>query len=213
MQNTKPILFSTPMVQAIMEDRKTQTRRIVKSKHESGMFRCGRDKAGNITEITSLDWDHRPKNDSCNDIKPICNVGDILWVRETFHIAEENEFGIKYIYKADVLPNLLQFHEFKPSIFMPKDAARIFLEVTNIRVERLQDISEDDARDEGARKGIFRMGPNTERKEFQLEHNNHGSYIDGFKFIWCNINGLELWEENPFVWVYEFKRIEKPKYF
>src|SRR5690606_40498143 len=94
----KPILFSTPMVQAILDGRKTQTRRIVKSKHESGLFRIGKSNVGNITEITSLDWDERPKNDCCNDIRPIANEGDFLWVRETWSWRETLE---DFCYKAN----------------------------------------------------------------------------------------------------------------
>lgn len=210
---TNPILFSTSMVKAIMADVKTQTRRIIKSKHESGMFRIDRDNDGNITEVTSLDWDHRPKNDRSNDIDPICNIGDILWVREAFHIAEENEYNVRYIYKADVLKNLLQFHRFKPSIHMPKHAARNFLKVLNIKVEKLQDISESDAKAEGAKKGVFLYGPNQTKNDFQLELNPHGTYYDGFKYIWHQINGADSWNANPYVWVYNFKRTEKPKNF
>lgn len=215
---TFPMLFSTVMVQSIMADIKTQTRRLIKSNHESGMFRVAKDKDGNISEVTSLDWDHRSKNGNSNDIKPICNIGDIIWVRETWQVSECFDYSIKnkYAYRAN--PGDESFaKEFKiswrPSIFMPKDAARNFLELNKIRVERLHDITEEDAKAEGSSRGVFRMGPNTEKKHFHLEHNVHGSYRDGFKYIWCLINGLESWESNPFVWAYDFKRVDKPENF
>ena len=91
---------------------------------------------------------------------------------------------------------------------MPKEACRIFLKVKSIRVERLQDISEQDAKAEGAPQGIYREGPNVEKGEFQMEYNNHASYKDGFRFIWQTINGRQSWIDNPWVWVIEFERIE-----
>lgn len=191
----KPILFSTPMVNAILKGRKTQTRRIIKSRHESGLFRIGQTKEGFITEITSLDWDERPKNDCCNDIKPIANIGDILWVRETWRWSDDLE---DFCYKANsVKPDLSKW---KPSIFMPKEAARIFLKVTNVRVERLHDISIEDICREGLSSNL-------------REHDACCDLRDKWESLWCKINGANSWESNPWVWVYEFEKVERPANF
>jgi hypothetical protein len=193
MNKYKPILFSTPMVQAILDGRKTMTRRIVKSKHESGLFRVCKTKDGKITEITSLDWDERPKNDCTNDIQPKYKFGDILWVRETW-----NKWQVKdrpFVYRATDLKSC--GHTWKPSIYMPKEAARVFLQITGIRVECLQDITEEDAIAEGC--GL----------------NTFGGYNARFNFenLWNQINGKDSWNQNPYVWVYSFNHIGKPKDF
>lgn len=209
------------MVKAIIEGRKTQTRRIIKSRHESGMFRVSKTLEGIVTGVTSLDWDERPKNDCCNDIKPIANVGDILWVRETF-----TEHGkAPFLYKSSIsdaeskaFKSLLL--KWKPSIFMPKEAARIFLKITNVRVERLQDISIDDAMAEGINP-LLMSG-----LQLAIQGQLYQNYLDkdklfndglppywSFNSLWCKINGAVSWESNPWVWVYEFEKVEKPANF
>jgi hypothetical protein len=127
-----PILFSTPMVQAILDGKKTQTRRIVKPQPQD------------VThyEDGTVVW--HP-----NVIKSPYEVGDVLWVRETFFCTKYYEHTPlfkdkgKYVYKAT--ENFIGLHKWKPSLFMPKKACRLFLHVKNIRVELLQDISEQDA--------------------------------------------------------------------
>lgn len=100
---------------------------------------------------------------------------------------------------------------------MPKAACRLFLEITNIRVERLQDISEDDAIREGIKSEIFT--PNSEKCYYFYPCNDlrDDSYIDlpktSFYSLWQSINGPESWDENPWVWVIEFKRVNKPENF
>lgn len=174
----KPILFSTPMVQAILEDRKTQTRRVNNHPYFS-------------------------KEELLEHTLPKYNVGDILWVRETFIHWNGN-----YQYKP--LPFGEELGKWKPSIYMPREAARIFLKVTNVRLERLQDISEADAIAEGVK-----------------QHSDYGStgYVHygrvdealtdidavwSFETLWESINGKESWNQNPYVWVYDFERINKP---
>jgi hypothetical protein len=210
----KPILFSTPMVQAILEGRKTMTRRIIKSNHESGLFAVGRRKSdGQITKITSLDWDEC-SGDVTNDIQ--CRygkVGDVLWVRETWNCISylnPDNTEYKYFYKAD---NGNDFSKWKPSIFMPKATCRIFLEITNVKVERLQEISDEDAKSEGV-EFIPNMAYPQNWKDYSDEFappliSPQHSFIS----LWDSINGEESWEANPFVWVIEFKQIEKPENF
>ena len=95
--------------------------------------------------------------------------------------------------------------KWKPSIHMPKAAARIWLKVVNVRVERLHEITEQDAIAEGAQCGIFRYGPNVCKGEYHLEINRHADYTDGFKYVWHQINGRESWDANPWVWVVELE--------
>ena len=145
--NFKPILFSTEMVQAILAGRKTQTRRIIKSRHESGIFQVCKNFDGKVTSIESLDWDER----NCEkDILSKYQIDDILWVREIFCDVSHNlENENCFLYKADFLGTTAELVKWKSSLFMPKEAARIFLKVTNVRCERLQDISDGDEIAEG----------------------------------------------------------------
>lgn len=193
MSKTKyhPMLFSTEMVQAILEGRKTQTRRIVKDK---------------------LLQSATPEDDLEFLLMTIIQkykVGDVLWVRETFRPIEQ-EVGLpRFEYKATEEINLTD--KWKPSLFMPKEACRIFLKIKSIRVERLQSINKNDAKAEGAKK-ILKYSELKVLSELEdwkiprpfLEHQL------SFLSIWCTINGTESWKANPFVWVYEFEQIEKP---
>ncbi len=207
----KPILFSTPMVRALLEGRKTHTRRIIKSRHESGLFRVGKKNDGTVSEITSLDWDERPKDDCTNDIHPKYKVGDVLWVRETWLQVPLTAFGKLFIYRSDFDRTVSGW---KPSIHMPRRAARIFLEVTGVRVERLQDISEEDAIREGVRLRIGGVPPYESRYQSPDSPNLHHRAKAAFREIWSGLHIKENgWSDNPWVWVYEFKQVEKPENF
>lgn len=193
----RPILFSTEMVKAILEGRKTQTRRIAKIDGISKDGRCYKFK-----DVTVIDENEKVvtySNKYVDEVLPKYKIGDILWVRETWQKSlNPNEF----VYKADTdNPIYLDSNwKWKPSLFMPFDACRLFLKVTNIRVEKLQDISESDAQKEGA-------------KYAPIEHlgNTWKSYKQGFEYLWQNINGKENWDLNPYVWVIEFERCSKTK--
>jgi hypothetical protein len=182
----KPILFSTEMVKAILEGRKTQTRRVIKPQPSSNVY-------VEYTPKGNPFWfvDHRP-------ISPKYQVGDILWVRETWTLMEPtcNEGPDFYLYKADepVCENSPWFSKWHPSIYMPKEAARIFLEVTDVRVERVNDISEEDAKSEGCDKLLMTTS----------------SAKNNFMNLWNRINERRGhgWETNPWVWVISFKKTE-----
>ena len=183
--NMKQILFNTEMVRVIMEGRKTVTRRVVKPQPKGAHtvldcddyeqtfdMLCGNGGEGGVF----LDW--------AETIKAPCWAGDILWVRETW---AKNPFGDGYIYPTEV-PGAGQ--KWKPSIHMPREAARIFLLVTCIRVERLQDCGNMQAKDEGC------------------------VSCSQFARVWdSTIKPADLhlygWEANPWVWVIEFERISK----
>lgn len=198
-----PILFSTPMVKAILEGRKTQTRRIVKIQKD---------------EHLHLNRDLVAEYDNGELIKcPFGKVGDLLWVRETWATLY-TEFGYT-CFKADNFTGIdLKKHilngKWKPSIYMPKTRSRIWLEITNIRVERLCDISEEDAILEGVLQvpnplsGAIAYHCYVEHKNFYKNSTLNPAY--SFKTLWKSINGEQSLNENHYVWVIEFKRIEKP---
>jgi hypothetical protein len=190
-----PILFSTPMVQAILEGRKTMTRRVVNPQPPHWTW--------NLYPSDKLQTKLRDgKYVNCPYGKP----GDLLWVRESWRFAGGGFDGKPdtsvmspndFIYKADEDWN----GPWKPSIHMPKSAARIWLEVTDVRVERLQEITETDAIAEGVRL-------EDSKKWFKHTH--------VFEELWQSINGPDSWEANPWVWVVSFKGLSttgRPKMF
>lgn len=191
----KPILFNTEMVQAILDSRKTTTRRIIKVNNslEFMGFKEGKALLGKGCCIHET-------------IKAPYMPGDILYVRETWGISNSlgdfarNNRTAEYVYKAgyskgERIPMVREQEKnlgvWKPSIHMPKDVARIFLKVTSARVERLQDITEDGIRAEGI----------TE------EWPPHA--MDKFRKLWDSTTKEYRWETNPWMWVIEFERIEK----
>lgn len=199
----RPILLSTPMVQAILEGRKTQIRIVLKSKtqFEALIFHNGKLLRKCTRTIPSL----VETGIKCPYGCPYGKVGDILWVRETW--CRPFNPG-KFLYKADQT-NIVQSNRWKPSIHMPKEAARIFLEITNVRVERLQDITQTDAEKEGVLiddEGLACM--NYISNEFDMFPPE-----ESFRTLWQSINGPESWEANPWVWVIEFKKVSKPQNF
>lgn len=205
-QKIKPILFSTEMVQAILAGRKTQTRRLtgleIPNQKPSSYEFLGWDK--NIAVFKSPEGKFR-------DCEPRYREGDILWVRET-----TADLRGTFRYRADNDSDLKLFTGWKPSIHMPKEAARIFLKVTNVRVERLQDISEEDAIAEGIASFNHGFGGSPRgvwyRDYKHLSHNCRPR--DSFRTLWQSINGKKHpWDTNPWVWVYTFEQTEKPDNF
>ncbi len=192
----KPILFSTPMVQAILEGRKTQTRRIMKPQpalSSSGIF-IHPIKTGYWTEAAYI-----------NDFCPYGCIGDEynynLWLRETW-----GEIGSDFVYKADYLPRRLppmELIKWKPSIHMPRKVCRLLLEIQNIRIERLQNISEADSIAEGIEGLDYHFG--TFYRDYESDSNDLNP-IPSFQSLWQSINGADSWNANPWVWVLEFKR-------
>jgi hypothetical protein len=179
-EKERPILFSTPMVKAILEGRKCQTRRIVKGTPLEWL----------MPDMFTPEFVASPENNLC----PYGKVGDILWVRETW-VKNEGQLptDLGYVYKAELGEEELKYSKelgvkWKPSIFMPRDACRIKLRIESIRIERLQDITEEDCICEGV---------------------EHDKFLDltakeNFRSLWDSINGN--WDSNPFVWVISFCR-------
>lgn len=199
-----PILFSTPMVQAILAGTKTQTRRIVKFPLRHKVFLVSIDKG-----------ETPPPIDFCP-----YKVGDVFWVRETWLWLDQKDCEgrtTQDYYKTEHHPTNDEWlkesgYKWKPSIFMPKPACRIFLKIKNIRVERLQEISEKDAIAEGLE--ILYSGSLNEYRIYGKK-SIYGKVnpVDSFESLWIYINGNEAWSSNPFVWVYEFEKIDKPNDF
>lgn len=196
---TRPILFSTEMVRAILDGRKTQTRRRIKHV-PTGTARIWHDGAEwNIENAAGSLWLGAL---NC----PYGKRGDRLYVRETWALAQYDFDHIAdvYIYLADFGMDPVYWN-WKPSIYMPRAAARLILEITDIRAERLQDICEDDAIAEGvekiAGKETYRNYCN-ESSDFLLAQSSYES-------LWEKINGPGNWDSNPWVWVITFQKIEK----
>lgn len=209
----KPILFNTEMVKAILEGRKTVTRRCVKYKYSNTEMKMRTDKYGTcLVEIQKdVEGETFGKNEDGTTWQkllpfiekiPPFKKGDILYVRETWKYSH----GC-YWHKAGFTPQSIEYVKWRPSIHMPKEVARIFLKVKGVRVERLQDIcgrgTPQDHVTNIAREGI----------QLQTVMENYQKQIDDFKQLWnstikksdCDIYG---WAANPWVWVIEFERIE-----
>lgn len=213
------------MVQVILAGRKTMTRRIMKPQI----------KACDHSIFTEADWKDAPKKWSSFALKTVgktyCELcgngiefskdnggikcpygkpGDILWVRESWHWIDGPIGSGWYGFKADhEAPDL---EKWKPSIHLPKEGSRIWLEVTEVRVERLNDISKEDAIAEGIESWIeerMKSRP-THYKVYYQENPSDPSFycsnpIDSFETLWQSINGPESWKVNPWVWVVSFK--------
>lgn len=200
----RPILFSDPMVGAILEGRKTQTRRVIKPQPPEGaVFITGlldlRDKR------TAALWGYEggchgkyanaPKIPAVKC--PYGQQGDRLWVRETWGKYLDDGWPL---YRADYDDERAAIFGkdlikgWRPSIHMPRAASRILLEITGVRVERLQDITGADALEEGFNNACG--CPSCEKDA-----------LPWFKDLWEKINGHDAWDANPWVWVIEFKRI------
>lgn len=212
MRKIKPILFSTPMVQAILEGEKMMTRRLKGLEeinanpqlwqiHHS-VWKSTEGNMGVLFQIQS----GKSENRCCLAKMPYIK-GDILWVRETWNHWGATEYP--FVYKATDLKSC--GHTWKPSIHMPYEAARIFLKVTDVRVERLQDISEEDAIAEGVENyddGYFKWYGKPP-KGYAVA--SAKGAINSFYSLWISINGEQSWNDNPWVWVYTFEKTEKPK--
>ena len=207
--NIKPILFNPQMVRAILDGRKTQMRRIIKGLENLNVYRA---EPAEDSYETLREWDffygwseNGALLDAIQSVKAPYAPGDILWVRETWstHYDGIHE-DLQYCYKADgidlkseCLPG--ETNRWWPSIHMPKEAARIFLRVKNVRAERLKDIHEKYKPGQG--NPVVQEG---------------FSYLCDFIATWENTikpadRAVYGWNANPWVWVIEFERCEKPE--
>lgn len=246
----RPILFSAPMVRAILDGRKTQTRRVLKSQPFSNGFigPVSRDVCVH-NEWLSADAmliragtkanPYYATQDEWLQLCPYGAVGDRLWVRETFsqvlparsgkleyngaRLTEDPDGNtVELWYRADGEMGIMStmFDDgprWTPSIHMPRWASRLTLEITGVRVERLQDISDEDALSEGmtaVRNHEFDLRHWPEwRREFDtavaagIKPPLGPSFVQTFQALWGDINGADSWDANPYVWVVEFRRV------
>ena len=180
--HNRPILFSAGMVRALLDGRKTQTRRIIKPQP------AYIDEKGTAYQAVSID---EPSNLEYHPAQyPYGQPGDLLWVRESFTMYDDQP-----LYKTGKHDDMMKW---KPSIHMPRWASRLTLKIKEIRVERLQDISNEDAVAEG-------IGTPLDMRYAAL---------DEFKPLWDSINakrhhGKYAWDKNPWVWVIVFEVIKQ----
>ena len=199
----RPILISAPMVRALRAGTKTQTRRVVNDRHIDA-----------APPACFFQW----LRERC----PYGQTGDRLWVRETwqhsnFPLGPYDE-SCTVFYRADYMDDAHgpdgekspegRYRNWVPSIHMFRSASRILLEITAVRVERLQDISAADA----VAEGIARDGDGYERFHVDPDAPVGQSFtrnpVLAYRGLWESINGVGAWDKNPWVWVIEFKRVE-----
>lgn len=199
----KPILFSAPMVRAILEGEKTQTRRIMKQQPIPDSMWGGGFRVVSKAITVALETFNRLRGamiDSYPTPCPYGKPGDRLWVRETFCWSGYAIDPDEVLYRADeeYTPEDRGDLPWKPSIHMPRWASRILLEIVSVRVERLQDISEQDAKAEGC---------DNSKTEAAIATGWYEKPRSTFHRLWEQINGADSWNDNPWVWVVEFKKI------
>lgn len=202
---TRPVLFSAPMVRAILNGTKTQTRRVVKDRHIDA-----------APPACFFQW----LRERCTYGQP----GDRLWVKETTIKVEDHGYAGPCYVESEEGRAVLEYGlspapddvtevdpqdiRKRPAIHMPRTMSRILLEVTAVRVERLQDISEADA----VAEGIARDGDGYERfhvdPDAPLGQSFTRNPVLAYRGLWEKINGVGTWDANPLVWVIEFKRVE-----
>ncbi len=224
----RPILFSAPMVRALLAGTKTQTRRVVKPQppQDAGEVFCGWyyptiiDRQGH-EQRGPLTYGAWTLDGAWGLPSPYGQHSDRLWVRETFAIVPRTAYACSEGVQQTLRPDDPYEHDaaiyregwtrskggfsWRSSIHMPRWASRIMLQVTGVRVERLQDISEADAIAEGCTKnhnGYYWGGPHAVSGLKQM-----ATADSAYRDLWESINGDGSWDANPWVWVVEFKKI------
>lgn len=212
----RPILFSTPMITAIIDGHKTQTRRLIKPqpshflrgaalqidpdlrKHKGVPMKLTHKKPTRNGNVWEGDYGDRFEPIKCR------YDADQLWVRETWkHNTMPTGWPYHY-YEDDTVYSDRDSERWKPSIHMPREASRIYLEVESIHVERLQDITREDAISEGVYYSQALDGYVTDEDGRNYHHSDP---VVSFCKLWISINGAESWDANPYIWVVQFKKV------
>lgn len=221
----RPILFSAPMVRALLAGTKTQTRRVVTLRGAEAI-----EERSWQNFFLQSPWPWSPEADAWVPC-PYGAPGDRLWVRETWGLPPRYDpkehgdlktkprlgpvcFAADYTAADGTSIHAWEGGKWRPSIHMPRWASRLTLEVTGVRVERLQDISEEDARAEGARRfddlpSTHPYGQDARWSCAEPKSTNEclGTARMAFGNLWNSINGADSWAANPWVWVVSFKRV------
>lgn len=223
----RPILFSGEMVRAILEGRKTMTRRVVKPQPACGChyeINGARNAALHLADIGG-DFRYVPPTPRSTDHRLLCpfgGIGDRLWVRERWGVAESSfkPYACTINYFADNASKTVPGHTgiqyvgknlsfvWRPSIHMPRWASRITLEITGVRVERLQDINREDARAEGIPEYLHEL-TGTASTESAADLFRNRTTVENFTHLWDSLNAKRSygWDANPWVWVVAFRRV------
>lgn len=236
----RPILFSAPMVKALLAGKKTQTRRVVSPQPEFTQIHEWKGETVYDGEGRAWCWRGHCFGDGPSvqmpELSPYGAPGDRLWVKETFTHITGN--GIRTWYRADgepqdskgnVIPTEAGLPRWRPSIFMPRHESRVTLEITDVRVQRLQDITEEDAKAEGCEPACsqeswsclghdgapFEMfvEPDADDDVAHFVHVPARQVIsarDAFCLLWTQLNGNRkgcAWKDNPWLWCISFKRV------
>ena len=221
----RPVIFNGEMVRAILDGRKTQTRRVMAVQPESNQF--GLLRITDSTKRSDIGKYHWAESNATGTHQrsalfscPFGQVGDRLWVREKF--MDLTGTGIEattgkfegFAYRADTPAGSYGDEvrkeyglKWTPSLHMPRKACRILLEITAVRVERLNDISVDDAEAEGI--NMDELYDSQDCYDCIAGHNMTGrpTVTGAFKYLWESIYGVDSWSANPWVWVIEFRRV------
>ncbi|HID3656001.1 TPA: morphogenetic protein [Serratia marcescens] len=201
----RPVIFNGEMVRAILNGRKTQTRRAISDRHLHLI-----DVASQVGECYPLEYgiDHANSQSYYREHCPFGQVGDRLWVREMFAsgLCTKTTLAYRATHKReDLEEGWNETIKWTPSIHMPRWASRIMLEITAVRVERLNDISQDDAQAEGMELTGWRpsySNPDNSGLDETL------TPYDNFAMLWGTIYGEENWSANPWVWAISFRRVK-----
>nr|MBL8412756.1 hypothetical protein [Dechloromonas sp.] len=213
----RPILFSSLMVRALLNCTKSQTRRVaIKTSQPRAVYITDFD----ATEC-SIEIENKHSGDRYWKSCPYGQPGDRLWVREAFAIVPRTAYrcseGVQQTLRPDDDHDAAIYREgwarsrsgfrWRPSIHMPRWASRLLLEITSVSIERLNNISEADAKAEGLHyddeipfNGPWFIGA--------CEPDGFANPVDAYRELWESINGTGSWEENPWVWVVQFKRVQ-----
>lgn len=231
-----PKLFKTDMVKAIIRDQKDVTRRLVGIPSDYKPYERYTDNQKKSKYRFYKSYDEYLKVPDIINVDMPCNIGDIIWVRETFFQTEDwmdlsliaENSSTQFVYKADVEygDNKHYGVKWKPSLFMPKEACRLFLVVKEVRVSRLHEITKEQCIDEGISsvddkpilynnylfdKDVTWDGYGSIKKTYGFTNP-----IDSYHSLWDSINGKKshcCWDANPYVWEIIFEKIEKPNNF
>lgn len=200
-----PMLFSTEMVEAILDCRKSQTRRI------KGLSKINETPHKFIYDGNEINGEHAFEiiDDNGNltekyiPVVPACSVGDLIWVREKFETETDGHVRF-FANNIEVQNNnaYRQLTKWKPSIHLKKTDARLWLKCTDVRCERLQDISNEDALAEGIK--VIENDEAYFDYEFDGKNGSCATPRGSFFSLWSKLNGSESYDSNPWVWVYEF---------
>lgn len=210
----RPLLFTGEMVRAILDGRKTQTRRIVKPRLNSIVEECFK---------VNGKWCNHTFGYELGELCPYGQPGDRLWCRETWRpvgpwegrkdkatvqYRADEKYSRKTGWPSDFRISARNAGKWKPSIFMPRWASRITLEIVNVSVERLQNISDEDAIAEGVVLGGSRFDSPHCKDEQEYQRLLRIGAKEIYQSLWDSINGKDSWALNPWVWVIKFKQIE-----